>query len=167
MLIWPLFSVFLITRAEVIVFVPMHDFHLLILKRVGVACVHVTMGSWLLCISELYPFCYVPFPSLHVFSSDLFLPEALSWRWWELILWTPIENGLCPDTLWLCQSSAEQTLLVSTYQCFWTGITQPAWPSASITVGVMRAWVEQVGNCFNLVIWTCCTDTICYYQLDL
>lgn len=36
--------------------------HLLILKCIGIACVHVTMWSWLPCICELYPFCYLPFP---------------------------------------------------------------------------------------------------------
>lgn len=36
--------------------------HLLIFKCIGIACVHVTMWSWLLSISELYPFCYLPFP---------------------------------------------------------------------------------------------------------
>lgn len=36
--------------------------HLLILKCIGIACVHGTMWSWLLCISDLYPFCYLPFP---------------------------------------------------------------------------------------------------------
>lgn len=44
---------------------------LLILKCVGIACVHLTAWSWLPCVSQLYPGCYLLFPSLHIFCNDL------------------------------------------------------------------------------------------------
>lgn len=46
--------------------------------------------------------------------------------------------GLCPDTLWLCQSSAEHTpvLLDGSYTA--------SLALAAMTVRVMGAWVEQV-----------------------
>lgn len=49
----------------------------------------------------------------------------------EVVRTDPVDShekhGLCPDALWLCQSSPKHTLLVSMCQCFWMGVTGLAW----------------------------------------
>lgn len=156
MLIWWLFSV------------PMHDFHLLILKGVGVAGVHAAMWSWLLCISELYPWCYLPFPSIRVFSSDFYLFQKsqvgggknwscrFPWKTW-FMSWCLVVMSVQPWAYPACEYVP--VLLDGSYRA---GLAL-----AATAVRVMRAWVGQEWNCFHLGICTCSTDTICWYQLDL